>query len=362
MQISNAIDLRNWMHQNPEPSGQEFAVTALLKEMCKKIPVIQTFQPLPTGLVAVYEPCPGQPYTLFRADLDALPLEKSSTTLQFGHSCGHDLHTAILWDFLEKTTTIRLLRNLIFLFQPAEESGGGALQMLRTRLFDSWTIQAAFALHVTDAIPFGSVASAFPTLFSASREINLEWKGVSAHITMPGRGKNAWQACYQFQTIWEQEQSVKDPSIFLGIGKVQAGHIRNTIPSQASMEMTLRGKTEETLTSGLQTIQAICESIQARTGVTYQMSLGSYYPPVIQDKTLYEHWEKVYPVSKRSIVSSAWTAEDFGFFTQRYPSLMCWLGSQQNGKPETGLHHPDFYPSSDLIPYGTDFFMTCLTL
>jgi N-acetyldiaminopimelate deacetylase len=362
MEIKSAYDVRDWMRQHPEPSGEEFGITLFLEEMCRNIPELTIYKPLPTGLVASYEPIPKGPYSLFRADLDALPVYSSSENKQYRHVCGHDIHTAILWDFLLQCMTQKISKNLIFLFQPAEESGGGALQMLHTGLFDQWNIKKAFALHVTDAYPFGTVASAYPSLFSASCEVDLEWKGVSAHITMPDRGKDAWQACCQFQTIWGKKYNSTDQDIFLGIGKVQAGHIRNSIPDYTRMEMTLRGKTEEALSTGLQNIGTLCELVQAFSGVTYQISLGSHYPPVRQDQILFKEWERTCHSINKIIVPTAWTAEDFSFFTQRYPSLMCWLGCRKDGMPELGLHHPDFNPPSDIIPYGSNFFMNCLNL
>ncbi|MDD4663845.1 MAG: M20/M25/M40 family metallo-hydrolase, partial [Caldisericia bacterium] len=251
MVIKPASEVRDWMHQHPEPSGQEFGITLLLEEMCRDLPEVKTYKPLPTGLVAVYEPVLNSPFSLFRADLDALPISSSSENKQYRHVCGHDVHTAILWDFLLQCVSKKTPKNLIFLFQPSEESGGGALQMLQTGLFDQWHIEKAFALHVTDAYPLGTVVSAYPSLFSASCEITLHWVGQSAHITRPDKGKDAWQACVQFQKQWT-EQAVS--GVFLGIGFVQAGHVRNSIPDQALMAMTLRGKTKEDLSKGIQRI------------------------------------------------------------------------------------------------------------
>jgi len=229
-------------------------------------------------------------------------------------------------------------------------------------LFDQWNIKKAFALHVTDAYPLGTVASAYPSLFSASCEINLHWVGQSAHITTPDKGKDAWQACVQFQKRWTEQTEQADPGVFLGIGLIHAGHVRNSIPDQALMAMTLRGKTKEDLSKGIQRIKAICRSVETITGVKFSISFGSHYPAVIQDKTLFRHWEKTYLPSKGIIVPPAWTAEDFGYISRTYPSLMCWLGCRKEGMPELGLHHPDFYPSSEIIPYGVECFTTFLNL
>lgn len=358
--FKQGIELRNWMHQNPEASGQEYEITSLLQEMSLALPGVQSFRPLPTGIIFKYEPFPNQPFTLFRADLDALPVKTLEGKDQIRHVCGHDIHTAILWEWLCQCIREKVNRNLLFLFQPAEETGGGANQFLRSGIFDQWKIEKAFALHVSDAFPLGSVAIAYPSLFSASCEIDLYWLGESAHITQPEKGKDAWQACYHFQRCWNA-LDLLDEDIFLGIGSVHAGHTRNIIPNQAIMALTLRGKTEEAISKGLQEIKNICDNVEKQTRVIYKITLGNQYPAVSQDEKLLLAMKKNF-LNTFIETSTTWAAEDFGYIAQKYPSVMCWLGCREAGKPEVGLHHLDFFPPSETISFGVQHFQRCLLL
>jgi hypothetical protein len=132
----------------------EFETTKLLEENLSKLDGIKIHKPLETGLVAEYKVNDG-PYLLFRADIDALPI-KEETGAEFAskndcmHACGHDVHTSILYGFTEYVTKSKIDKNILFLFQPGEEAGGGAEKVIDSGILDKFNITNAFALHVTD--------------------------------------------------------------------------------------------------------------------------------------------------------------------------------------------------------------------
>ena len=166
--MMSPIELRHKLHASPELMFEEFETTRLLKQNIEKIPGVVIHTPTPTGLVIEYTVNSGD-YLLFRADIDALPVVEE-TGIPFAsangkmHACGHDVHTAILYQFLKEVVK----QNLIFVFQPAEEGGGGADILIKTGLLDKFKITKAFALHVNDDFDAGVIASTKGTLFAAS--------------------------------------------------------------------------------------------------------------------------------------------------------------------------------------------------
>ncbi len=348
------VELRHWMQNNPELAFQEQGVTALLCRELASFKSLNLLRPLETGLVAVYEACPGKPFILFRADLDALPVrDEHSGKLVPRHVCGHDVHTAILYGLILRSLKEAFQGNMIFVFQPAEESGGGAKQLLDSAVLDNFHIISAYALHVSDVFPLGKIASAMPTLFSSSQELDLYWKGLQSHITQPEKGRDVWKACVALEQWKASQIEGKEEGFFLGIGQVEAGTVRNSVPENAVMRMTARGISTEILHGGLEKIRQAVRKIEFEHGVEAVLNYGTFYPAVEQSQELFERWMKVFTQQGKAVLCDpVWAAEDFGYFAQRYPAWMFWLGTRLPGDPQLGLHHRSFCPSDAVIPHG----------
>ncbi|HOI25655.1 MAG TPA: amidohydrolase [Caldisericia bacterium] len=348
------VELRHWMQAHPELAFHERGVTDLLCRELSFLKGLSLLRPLETGLVAVYEKLPGKPFTLFRADLDALPVrDEISGELVAKHVCGHDLHTAILYGLILRTLEEAFRGNILFVFQPAEEAGGGAKKLLDSGVFDSFSVDSAYAMHVSDAFPLGVVASARPTLFSSSQELDLHWRGCQSHITQPEKGRDVWKACVALEQWKTCCLEGKEDGFFLGIGQVEAGTVRNCVPEKAVMRMTARGKTTEILRRGLEKVQQAVREIELEHGVEATLSYGTFYPAVEQNESLARHWMKEFGKQGKAVVCDpVWAAEDFGYFAQRFPAWMFWLGTRLPEEPELGLHHRSFCPSDVIIPLG----------
>ena len=154
------IQLRHKIHQYPELAFQEFKTTELIISNVNDLPgseELEIHTPFPTGVLFEYKVNDGE-FLLFRADIDALPIKEENevefkSANDYMHACGHDVHTSILYSFLEAVLKKKPNRNILFLFQPAEEAGGGAMKFYNTGVFNQFQIKNAFALHVTDEYP-----------------------------------------------------------------------------------------------------------------------------------------------------------------------------------------------------------------
>src|SRR6056297_1828762 len=200
--MMNAIELRHKMHLYPETSLKEFETTKMLEQEIGQFMNITIHRPIETGLIAEYKVNEGD-YLLFRADIDALTIQEK-TDWEFAskngnmHACGHDVHTSILFALIEKVCEKKPNKNLLFFFQPAEEGAGGAQLTMDTGFFESYSIQHAFALHVSDEYDFGTIALNDDVLFASAMELFVDFKGKPTHVATPEKGKNALNALRLF--------------------------------------------------------------------------------------------------------------------------------------------------------------------
>ncbi len=363
------VELRHRLHKNPELSFREFETTKLLKENIEELDggaKVKIHTPYRTGLLAEYTVSPEKPYILIRADIDALPISEENET-EFRsvngnmHACGHDVHTSILYGLLSHVLAEKINKNLLFLFQPAEESGGGAMEFYGTGIFDSFNIKNAVALHVTDEYPEGTFASSKGVLFCSTLEIDIDFRGVSSHVAFPENGKNAFNALRMFlDGIDKIPRRITEAFVF-GVGKIVSGEVRNINPGFAHLEGTLRGVRIKNVDDYYTKLENILQGIRRITGVDYVIQKGAAYPEVVIDQDLFD---RLVPDLSRKFnfinCGLKMTGEDFGFFSQKYPSFMFWLGTSRGDKH--GLHNPRFLPDDKVIETGENIFSEILKI
>jgi len=354
------------MHRYPELAFQEFKTTELIINSVKALPgsdEIKIHTPFPTGVLFEYKVNDAS-FILFRADIDALPIREetqveSKSTNNYMHACGHDVHTSILYSFLKEVLKKKRDQNILFLFQPAEEAGGGAMKFYNTGVFNQFQIKNAYALHVTDEYPLGTIASTSGVLFASALEVDIDFIGESAHVAFPGEGKNAFFALRKFLDACDKLLSEKSEPLLFGIGKINSGFVRNITPGTAKLEGSIRGLSEQKVNEFTQTLKNELEQIKNKTGVDYKFTKGAHYPEVIVNDELYKKYSKELAKNFDFIdCGHKMTGEDFGFFSQKWQSFMFWLGTSKGEK--YGLHNPKFLPPDESIETGKNIFMTIL--
>lgn len=359
------VELRHALHKNPELSFQEFETTRILIENISGLSAdLKIHTPYKTGLVVEYRKNDGD-YLLFRADIDALPISEENkvafrSSNNYMHACGHDVHTSILYSFLNYVVKQDVDRNILFLFQPAEESGGGAMEFYSTGIFDNFDISSTFALHVTDEYSLGTIASTPGVLFASALEMDFEFTGVSAHVAFPDEGKSAFNALRLFLDECDKMPGKEDDPIILGIGKITAGDVRNITPGFARLETTIRGLSKEKVLNYCDRLEDILKSIKEKTGVGFQMKKGAHYPEVIVNDKLFASLSGHLSENFKFIdCGHKMTGEDFGMFSRKFPAFMFWLGTSVSGE-KFGLHNPRFLPPDSTIEIGRDIFAEIL--
>ncbi|MBF0547819.1 MAG: amidohydrolase [Candidatus Riflebacteria bacterium] len=350
----NLMEIRKSFHKIPEIAYEEKKTQKLIMQYLNQLGVdfIKTAE---TGLIAIWRGTSFErKFTLFRADMDGLPIpeetgvEYSSTFPGLMHACGHDVHMTILLGLIEKIRNENLKQNFLFLFQPAEEGGGGAELALKD--LSNFDIATAWALHVTDEYELGTVATKPGILFASSFEIDSIFTGKSSHIAFYSKGKDAIVGA---TSLIDKLYSIPQNDFVARFGMIEGGRVRNAVADKCNLHGTVRTEKWEKTEQLMEKIKKMGEQIASEIGLKYTQKTGSRYPEVIVSESLFEKFSSF---QKVHLAEMKYTGEDFGFISKRYPSVLFWLGCRLPGLPEVGLHHPKFLPPDSTIQAGIEVF------
>lgn len=357
-------EMRKQLHQIPEPAFQENKTKHLILFYLQGLSGITIHQLKNSpGLLIEYSHGRGS-YQLFRADMDGLPVTEN-TGCEFAsqhhgmmHACGHDVHMTVLLGLIREVTVTNPAKNLLFLFQPAEEGMGGAESVLTEGLLQQFDISAVYALHVSGSLPVNTISSKAGIFFAIPQEFDVVFTGSSAHAAFPEKGKNALKAgldfCNQMQEfIYSHSQEEK---LIFNIGAFNSGIIRNIIPDSCILQGTHRSLSKQMRDLINTELRETASRVARKYELSAEVKLLCTYDPVINDinlvgklKETCENLELDYRESEVFM-----TGEDFGFFTSRYPGLLFWLGG---GELAYDLHSAKFLPDDSCIQVGINIFL-----
>lgn len=356
------FSLRRELHRNPESAFREEATKRLLLSSLEGISGIRVREfSTNTGILVEYSHGSG-PYRLFRADMDALPIMENtgcafaSRNPGMMHACGHDIHMTVLLGLIERVSQNSLPRNLLFLFQPAEEGEGGAQSVIAEGLIQQFDVEAAFALHVASQMPVGEVASRAGVFFGVPQEFDVEFIGKTAHAAFPDEGINALSAAREFLRLMDEDiaQLAQRHRVICHIGKMTAGTVRNVVPGICKLEGTQRSLDKTVSLKINEIISQNCALAAERFQAGFRVEFLGSYDPVVNDPDLLKELRSACEETGIAFLEAevALTGEDFGFFTTLYPGLLFWLGS---GCREP-LHSDKFLPDEACIEIGIKLF------
>ena len=274
----------------------------------------QVFSPCKSCLCAYFDVdraagrAPGGPATAIRADMDALPICENSgapfASQHEGrmHACGHDGHMAMAlaaacWvDAVLKAgqqAASALPRNVLFVFQPAEETTGGAKTVCESGVFERYRVDRIFGFHLWPDLPAGVIASRPGALLARSSETTLTVRGVSSHIAKHREGRDAllaaaWFVCAADRaTTALNAEDAEDPCL-LKFGHLVSGTVRNAIAADAVVEGSLRVFSEEMFARAKDAVRTCAEEACGSCGCAYDLHFSEGYPAVVNDRALFE--------------------------------------------------------------------------
>lgn len=319
----------------------------------------QVFSPTEGSLCAFFD-FGADSAIAFRSDADALPITETTGKPYASqipgrmHACGHDGHMAILLELARRLNGKKTMKhNVLLVFQPAEETTGGAKDICRTGIFKKYNVKAIFGLHLWPGLEEGVFASRKNEMISRSCEIDVDIRGKAAHVAKAAEGIDAVAAAVEFYARAAALESSLPANVFrlLKFGKLQGGTVRNAVASHARLEGTFRTFQDDThnyLRSGLVTIG---RELEEQTGCTVSIHMNDGYPAVINPADLYEKLHGL--VTFRDLELPSMIAEDFSWYQRYVPGVYFFLGIGDT----PALHANNFDFNEDVLTTGADFFM-----
>ena len=365
--------LRRDLHAHPELCFEEKRTADLVAAKLTEwgIPIHRGLGT--TGVVGILKNGTSARAIGLRADMDALPMQEFNTFAHASrhagkmHACGHDGHTAMLLAAAQHLATNRNFDGTVYLiFQPAEEGGGGAREMMKDGLFEQFPMEAVFGAHNWPGMKVGQFALKSGGVMASSNEFRIVIRGKGSHAALPHNGIDpvpvACQMVQAFQTIITRNRRPVDPGV-ISVTMIHAGEATNVVPDSCELQGTVRTFTFELLDLIEQRMKAVAEHTCAAFGATCEFHFTRNYPPTINHVKETEFARRVLGtvVGPENVVEFEPTmgAEDFSFFLQAKTGCYFMIGNGDGTHREGGhglgpcmLHNPSYDFNDELIPLG----------
>lgn len=364
------IHLRRELHKRAELSFCEYKTAAFVTEYLEKLGLSCRTGIAGTGVLAYLDA--GREHTLLlRADMDALPIYESdlcpykSETEGVMHACGHDAHMAVLLAAAKCLVELKenLKANILFVFQPGEETEGGAEPMIKTGMLEEFHVTCAAGLHVMNHVEAGMVSLRKGPLMASPDDFDLEIIGKGGHGAYPHKCIDPIVLSAQVVSALKECSgrllSSLAPTVISVCG-INGGTAYNIIPDSVHLRGTVRtfdDKLRQALPSLMEKeIKGICDA----AGAKYAFQYNFRYPPLINDDAMVD----ALAVSASALLGEtnvvcekepSMAGDDFAYFAKEVPAVYFYLGS---GNKESGitmpLHSTDFEIDENCLKVGVE--------
>jgi amidohydrolase len=365
------IRTRRDLHRHPELAFQEHRTAALVADRLRAAGYEVRTGVAETGVVGTLGGgAGGGPTLLLRADMDALPIHED-TPHDFGstadgrmHACGHDAHTAIGLAVAERLAAARESwgGTVKYVFQPAEETGQGALRMIGDGVLEG--VDRALGLHVWMGLPSGVVGITPGPFMASAGEFDLEIRGRGGHGAMPEQTVDAVlvasQVVVALQSIVSRGVSPLDSAV-VSVGSFHAGTTHNVIAGSARLTGTVRAFTVAECEELPRRIERVVAGVCSALGATFEMHYRQDTPPTLNHA---ESAELVRAAALEVVGAErvrfgpevrTMAAEDFGEFLLRVPGCYFFVGAESAAKGAVHPHHsPHFDICEEALPVAVD--------
>ncbi|MBC7603392.1 MAG: amidohydrolase [Ramlibacter sp.] len=377
-QAASITAIRRDIHAHPELCFQENRTADVIAAKLTEwgIPIHRGMGT--TGVVGIVKNGTGTRAIGLRADMDALPMQEFNTfehaSVNKGkmHACGHDGHVAMLLAAAQHFAKNRNFDGTVYLiFQPAEEGGGGAREMIRDGLFTQFPIDAVFGMHNWPGYDVGKFAVSAGPVMASSNEFKITIHGKGSHAALPHNGIDpvpvACEMVQAFQTIISRNKKPIDAGV-ISVTMIHAGEATNVVPDFAELQGTVRTFTLEVLDMIEKRMKQIAEHLCAAYDATCEFEFHRNYPPTINSDAEAAFSRKVLAsiVGEQNVMEQEPTmgAEDFAYMLQAKPGAYCFIANGDGAHREMGhgagpcmLHNPSYDFNDELIPLGATYWV-----
>ena len=331
-----------------------------------------------TGVVGIVKHGSSARALGLRADIDALPMTEHNTFEHASkhagrmHACGHDGHISMLLAAARHFSKVRSFDGTVYLiFQPAEEGGGGAREMIKDGLFEQFPMEAVFGMHNWPGMEVGKFAVSSGPVMASSNEFRITIHGKGSHAALPHNGIDpvpvAAQMVQAFQTIISRNKKPVEAGV-ISVTMIHAGEATNVVPDSAELRGTVRTFTLETLDLIERRMREIAEHTAAAFGATCEFEFRRNYPPTVNHaaETAFAQGVMASVVGAENVLAQEPTmgAEDFAYMLQAMPGCYCFIGNGDGAHRAAGhglgpcmLHNPNYDFNDELIPLGATYWV-----
>jgi amidohydrolase len=383
-ELPSLLAIRHDLHRNPELSMREQRTSEVVQRELRACGArIKTGLGGGTGVLG-YLPAttpsstskPG-PTIALRADMDALPILEqtgkpyASQTPGVMHACGHDGHTTILLGAARILSRVERSRPVLFVFQPAEEGGGGGEIMCREGclagdagggLGDAPAARI-YGLHGWPTLEVGKVASKAGPLLASTDDFEVIVKGTQSHGAYPHYGHDSILAAAHIIAALQQIASRNVgplDSVVCSVGQINAGTANNIIPETCTFIGTVRTLNGATRALAKRRFFEIAEHTARAFGCEAKINWHEGYPVTENDREATETWLGVARTALGSdrvqvIDHATMGGEDFAYYGRHAKACFYFLGLKpRNAETYPTLHQPDFDFNDDALPLGIE--------
>ena len=355
------IDLRRDLHMHPELGFEEFRTMEKISSILKSININHKTKIAGTGIIADIDGDDKNFTIAFRADMDALPMEDKKTcsyaSKNIGkcHSCGHDVHTTILTGIAKYFSEIKPPCNIRLIYQPAEETTGGALPMIKEGVLND--VNIIYGLHVRPEIKVGQISFTYGAMYASSNMFEVHIHGKSAHGAKSYNGIDSIiVASHIINQLHSFTSAFTNGSMRLHIGTINGGTANNIVADNVKMEGIIRMLSDdETREYRLNMIKNIVINTAKSFGAEAEFINIPSYPSLINNddavNVVLESGNMFLGKENCLNESANMTTEDFSYYLQRVKGAFFSLGVS-NDIIKAPIHNSLFDIDEDAINIG----------
>ncbi|OOB79571.1 MAG: hypothetical protein BEN19_07425 [Epulopiscium sp. Nuni2H_MBin003] len=354
--LDEAVKIRELIHMYPEGGFNEVRTAKIVADTLRNLGITVTENVAKTGVIGLLRGAKPGKTILLRADMDALQLQEladvpyKSKIDSMMHACGHDGHTAGLLGtaMILSEHKDEICGNIKFMFQPAEETTGGALPMIKEGILENPKVDAAVSGHLWGSIKSGEVHVKAGATMASPNIFTIRIIGKGGHCAIPHQAIDAIlvasEVICSLQSVVSRMTNPLEP-IVLSIGQIHAGHCFNVIPNEVFIEGTVRVLERDSASRIKNQMEQIISGITKAYGATYEFKFDTIFPPVINDEKMAElvqasarkvvGKDKVFTLSEPSM-----GGEDFSYLGENVPSAFFFVGIAEE---QVLIHHNPYF-------------------